>query len=1124
MEVNLKSAPIPIQGFIKKLLVTQLLLLFVCAMNCPVTAMAEGKSFSQTQMLSVDGGSMSLKNLFTTIENQSGFLFFYVDADVANVKVNVKTRSSNINEILQEALRGTGLSYTISGKNVSIYKISERQPAQQDSKNKVRGTIKNGNGEPLIGVTVAVEGGAGTITDVDGHYSLSAAKGSTLKISYVGYTTQYIKVGNQQNVDVTLQEDAQALQEVVVVGFGTQKKVNLSGSVSSVNVSDLADSRPVTNMTSALAGTTAGLNVTESNNRPGDDNAELLIRGVGTLNNASPLVIIDGVEGYLSNVNVNDIENISILKDAASSAIYGSRAANGVILVTTKTGKSGKLKVAYNGYVTFQSIRPDLLEPVSNYADFMTYINEGYANSGVAEPYSTNNITAWRNDNGKNPLQYPNENWIDQSFKTGVGSNHTVSMSGGTDKIQFYGSFGYYDNPGVMENSGYQRYHALSNISANLTPWLKMGFNTSGYYGTADPGDPNGAFTWGYATTPAMIFKHNGLYGGMQDTSDDITESVNNIVANLHGGRGDNITRNGKYRVFATITPIKDLSVTGSMIYEYTTNNRKSTPIFHDFYSFATNQIVYSSKGQTSISQSTWREQRNYMDLVAHYDHRFFTNHFGLGVMGGASQEKYTYENESITRMDLVNKDLSVIDGANGAFTGSGNKSVWVMRSYFGRINLDWDNKYLFEFDLRTDGSSRFNSDNRWGWFPSASAAWRIDQEEFMKQFTWLDNLKLRASYGSLGNNSVGNYASVSTYNTANYVVNSTLATGFAIKNIANPNLTWEKTKVADIGLDFGVLNNRLTGTFDWFNKRTTGILIALPAPLVHGTANVATTNAAKVTNKGWELTLSWRDKVGDFKYGIEGNFTHVTNKINKFKGNDYSLSGYYMTKEGLAINSMYMYKVDRIVSTDDDVAYVNKMLANNPDAFKALGSTPKKGDLLFQDLNHDGLIDPTNDRAIVGTPTPKNMFGLTLSAGYKGIDFSIFMQGVTGCKGYINEGYFTTTVLKSHQLSKYVMDRHWTSGSTGAKYPRLTSSTAINTQTNDCWLMKRDYLKIRNIQLGYTFPNCIVDKLSISKLRLYGTLENFFTFTKWKGIDPETSNLTYPTMRQAVIGVNIEF
>jgi len=1118
MEINSKNTFIP-KGMMKKLWITQIvLLLFVAFGTSPATA--SEKEYSLTQTFELKDGSQSLKTLFSAIENQSGFLFFYVDADVENVSVNVKSTKKNINDILSEALRGTGLSYSISGRNVNIFKAAMK--TQQQRKN-ITCTVNDSQG-PVIGANVMVKGTTnGSITDVNGKVSLdNVPANAILVVSYVGYATQEVAVGKRSAIQITLVEDSKALEEVVVVGFGTQKKINLSGSVSTVNVSELANSRPITNMSSALAGLTAGLNVTSSSNRPGDDNAELLIRGVGTLNNASPLVIIDGVEGYLSNVNVNDVENISVLKDAASAAIYGSRAANGVILVTTKSGQSGKFKVAYNGYVTFQSIRPNLLEPVSNYADYMTYINEGYENNGEADPYSKENISLWRNDNGKNPLMYPNQNWIDASFQTGVGSNHTISMSGGTDKLQFYGSFGYYDNPGVMENSGYQRYHALSNISANLTPWLKLGFNMSGFYGTADPGSPAGAFTWGYATTPAMIFKHDGKFGGMQDSSDDISESTNNVLMSLHSGRGDNITRNGKYRIFATVTPIKDFSVTGSMIYEYTNNNTKSIPVFHDTWNFGTNQIVYSTKGQTYISQSTYREQRNYMDLVAHYNHRFLDEHLGLGLMAGTSQEKYTYENESITRMDLVKNDLSVINGANGAFNGSGNKAVWAMRSYFGRINLDWDNKYLLEADLRSDGSSRFASGKRWGWFPSASAAWRISQEDFMKD-SGIDNLKLRASYGSLGNNSVGNYASVSTYGTQNYVINSAVATGLAITSLANSNLTWEKTKVLDFGVDFGILNNRLNGTFDWFNKKTTGILIALPAPLVHGSASVATTNAAQVTNKGYEVTLSWNDKVGDFSYGINGNFTHVTNNVDKFKGDDYSLNGYYITKEGLSINSMYMYKLDRIVSTDADVAYVNSLVANNPKAFAALGAVPQKGDLLFKDINGDGVIN-TDDRTVVGTSVPKNMFGLTLSAGYKGIDFSVFMQGVTGCKGYINEGYFTTTMLKSHQISKYVMDNRWTEGSTDAKYPRLTSKTAINTTTNSCWLMDRNYLKIRNIQLGYTFPNDLMSKLSISKLRLYGSLENFFTFTKWKGIDPETSNLAYPTMRQAVIGVNIEF
>lgn len=1090
-----------------------------------ITGLFATEASSQVAKVSINSENINIQTLINQIEQQTDYLFIFNKNEVdLTRKVSVHATNQSVADILQNIFNNTDIVYAMQGNSIMLMKGKKtKNPITMQFVKKIAGTVIDEYGEPLIGVNVSVEGtNNGTITDGSGHFSIAASQGETLLISYIGYTTRRIKIGNTTTIDIELREDTQALEEVVVVGYGTQKKVNLSGSVASVKISDMAESRPITNLSNALAGAAAGVNVTSANNRPGSDDATIKIRGIGTLNNADPLVIIDGVEGTLSNININDVDNISILKDAASSAIYGSRAANGVILVTTKTGHTGKMKLSYNGYVTFQSARKGILEPVSNYADYMEYINEGYNNANVACPYAETSIQEWRADGGRNPLKYPNTNWLDESFQTGVGSNHTVSMQGGSESIQFYGSLGYYDNPGIMENAGYQRYHVLSNITANITDWLKMGLNFNGYYGKSDLG--SGEFGWAYATSPAMILKHDGKYGGMQDPQADISESGNNMLASLNAARGDDITRNGKGRFFLTVSPIKDLSVTGSMVYEFTGNNQKVIPVFHDYWNFSNNTILIEGKGQSYIRQLNNRYERNFMDIVANYNHRFLEDKLGVGIMAGASQERYTEEKEKTERKDLIDSSLSVMDAANGELSASGSKSVWAMRSYFGRINLDWENKYLAEFNLRSDGSSRFLQRNRYGWFPSGSVAWRISEEEFMKECDWLDNLKIRASYGSLGNNSVGNYAARSTYSNATYVVNSLAQTGWKIAYLANPLLTWEKTHVADIGLDFNILNNRLSGTFDYFNKKTDGILIQLPIPRVHGTASAATTNAAEVSNRGIELTWGWNDRIGDFSYGVTMNYTHIKNTIDKFQGEDYSLDGYKYIKEGGAIGDMYMYEADRIIQTDADLELVNDMIASNPKAFEVLGRVPTKGDVLFKDLDHNGIID-TDDRTVVGNTNPTDYLGLNLYAAYKGVDLSLSMDGAFGYQGYINESYFSTSVSKDHQISKYVVENAWREGTTNAKYPRLSSQGIIATDNyNTTWMQNRNFWKIRNIQLGYTFPKLLTQKIFVQKLRIYGSLENFFTITVWKGIDPETDNLVYPTMRQAVVGINVEF
>ena len=510
--------------------------------------------------------------------------------------------------------------------------------------------------------------------------------------------------------------------------------------------------------------------------------------------------------------------------------------------------------------------------------------------------------------------------------------------------------------------------------------------------------------------------------------------------------------------------------------------------------------------------------------------------------MLGASQELYRFKNFYASRQDMIDLSMNSLNGATGLSNSGGDRTEWAMRSYFSRLNLNWQDKYLFEFNLRADGSSRFQADKRWGYFPSASAAWRIDQEKFMESAfnNQLSNLKLRVSYGALGNNSVGNYDSQALYTSNdgqfNYSLANTLVPGMAMAAIPNRRLTWETTKVFDVGFDFGFLGNRLTGTFDYFNKRTTDILINLPAPGVHGTTSIPKVNSAIVTNNGVEFTLGWQDKVSDFSYGATANFTYITNKVNKFKGTDkggMAINGSNLIWEGHSINSQYLLRVDRILQTDEDMQLVQKMIDNAPvdehgnkvNPFAAFGK-PQKGDFLYKDINNDGIID-NNDKEIVSDgPNPKFLFGLNLNAAWKGFDLSALIQGSFGAKVFWKDmAYNTPTVRKGYQLNKEVAEGSWTEGRTDATYPRLLNyEDNINTQMSDFYLQNKSFVKIRNIQLGYTLPKLFTTKMGIERVRIYGSLENFFTFTRYKGFDPEVSGMAYPSMKQAVVGINVSF
>ncbi len=530
------------------------------------------------------------------------------------------------------------------------------------------------------------------------------------------------------------------------------------------------------------------------------------------------------------------------------------------------------------------------------------------------------------------------------------------------------------------------------------------------------------------------------------------------------------------------------------------------------------------------------------MDVTAAYQNK--VSKLDYSVMVGASQELFRYKWFKTTKQDLLDPGLGVIDGATGAASSSGNTVEWVMRSYFSRLKLNWDNKYLFEVNLRADGSSRFMEGNRWGYFPSASAAWRISEEPFVKDFSerlTLSNLKLRASYGVLGNNALrsknadieGNYDAQSLYSASNYILNNNIATGVAMQAIPNGNLTWEKTKIFNVGVDFGLANNRFTGTVEYFHKKTEDILIDLPAPLVNGNATIPRQNAGIVVNKGVEISLGWQDKIKDFSYFVNGNITFINNKVTKFKGNESAITNADMIKEGYSINVQYGYVVDRIVQTQQDLDFVQQLVDNTPidpstgKPKKTFPSNrPELGDLLYKDLNGDGVIND-DDRTIIGNgATPKCTFGVNLGGAYKGFDFSVLLQGVTGVETYWLDNYFRPVVRHSYQLNKKIADGRWYEGIQGsARYPRLLEfSDNRNTLISDFWIQNRSFLKIKNIQLGYTFTRTAFPSLPIERVRIYGSLENFFTFTKYDGLDPEVSGVDYSSMRQAVIGVNLSF
>lgn len=1007
----------------------------------------------------------------------------------------------------------------------------------------IAGTVVDEAGEPVIGANISIGKNPEIIavSDTNGFFSLKKIHGDeTIKVAFLGYEPETVRLTKgKQTYRIVMKTDASQLDEVVVVGYATQKKADLTGAVSSISSRALSD-RPLTNATNALAGLASGLTVTNSGgNTPGYESQSILVRGQGTLNNSAPLVVIDGMTGIaLSDINPQDIESISVLKDAASSAIYGSRAANGVILVTTRQGAERAPRITYSGNVSFETVAKRL-NLVTDYADFMEIQNAGLIANGQAPRFSQGKIDEWRNDAGRNPTVYPNTDWQDHIYRNpSVVQNHNLSVTGGSKRVRYNLTFGYINNPGMIYYTDYERYQLRSNLDVNIKPWLSVGANIFGYIDKNNPSSENAAAggdvifgSGAFNTVPGMTLYDpaTGLYGGIQNPEEENVSNFNPYRRQwFYKPEYPTKTKRSVVKLNARLTPVKGLTIQGSFAYNYWERNIEHHLTDRDLYRFTLDGPVLIREGtvRTYIRRYNYKNTYRSSEITAKYD--FDISRLRTSVFAGMSQEYNKYDTDYYIKYDLVDPSLGAINAGmtNGSITGNYNE--WAMRSYFGRINLNWDDRYLIEANLRADGSSKFAPGKRWGYFPSVSAAWRISQEKFMAaSSSWLNQLKLRASYGSLGNNATTSYYMYqSLFATANYILNGNIAGGLAQTVLANPELTWEKTYMANIGLDFAMFNSRFSGTIDIYNKNTKGILISLPAPLEHGTSIVPNQNAGEVNNKGFEFDLRWNDRIGKVSYNVGVNMGFVNNKVTRFQGDVSSINGVYKTQEGKPINQLYVITVDRIVRDQSDLDYVQSLVDRNPDYF-ATYQRPELGDFLYRDANGDGKLD-TNDRVEIGHGNvPRITYGANLGASWNNFDFSVLFQGVADYKVYYNNQAFRFVTVMGQSLIKDITDNSWTPENPyNSKYPLLrNNANGKNNIASDAFVHNAAYFRCKNIQLGYTIPRDVTRKFFVVNLKVYASIDNLFTITDFPGLDPEVgANVGYPSVRQYSIGLNISF
>ena len=988
---------------------------------------------------------------------------------------------------------------------------------------RVTGRVTDATGAVLPGVSVTIAGTTrGSTTDADGNFAIEASPDQTLKFSYIGYLSSDVNVGNQTQLSVSLTADNKQLDEVVVIGYGTQKKVNLTGSVASLDQKFLAN-RPITNSTQALQGLT-GVYVNMTGGRPGADAATIRIRGVGSFGTGNdPLVLVDGIEFPLTSVNPTDIESITVLKDAASAAIYGNRAANGVVLVKTRNGSKGKLQVDYNNYVGFQQATtvPDV---VTSAVDYMEGKNRALANQGSPAEYTQALIDEYKA--GTDPYIYPNSNWFDIMLRKAPQQEHNLRFSGGNDKTQFTLSLGYLNQQGILANTWGKRYSVNSNITSDVTKWLRVGGSIVATY-------------WNYRESAYTSNDANGeggimglLYRGLPMQTNVLADGswadqwirvpghnfFRNPYALSYEGFHKNSTFQTIFNLFAEakLAPGLTYKVTVAPNLLYGTERFNNPQI--NLVQPKTGAIALMGNIPVrSVTQGASEDIRftNFHTLT--YNRTLGTKH-ELNALLGFSLEMFKNGIFSAGNQGYIGNDIYELNAGSSNPVVSGTTTESRLQSYFGRANYVFDSRYLFEVNFRYDGSSRFAADKRWGFFPSVSAGWRINEEPFLKDVRALSNLKLRGSWGKLGSQPQQLYGFVSSVNSGiNYNFNNTIVGGTGITQIAEQNLTWESTAITDIGLEIGFLNNRLTGEIDYFNKITDGILRQVNIPQQVGNLAGPVRNVGKVQNKGFEFTLNWRDKIGQVGYNIGGNLTTVKNEVLNTNGQQI-FNGNRVIFEGYPIDSYYGRVADGYFQTADEIKAA---------PFQNAVTLP--GDIKYKDLNGDGKID-NNDRQVIGNVIPKQTYTITLGANYKNFDFTAFFQGVRGVDNFINLN-LGFPYRNGAGVTKDWLTDSWTPENPNAKYPRLTTSSGYpqNFQVSDFWLRDASYLRLKNIQIGYVLPGTLTGRIGISKLRIFANAQNFLTFTKFKVGDPERSAtneniIQYPIAKVATAGLNITF
>lgn len=1094
--------------------------------------------------VSIEVNKVPVSQVFKEIERQTDYRISYNNSALKSFPdVTLKCESVPVTSVLDEIFSGKKYTYELVSGNKIV--IVERQVPRSVTKT-ISGIVTDTEGEPLPGATLVTAGdGRGVSTDINGRFTMAEiASGQEIKVSYIGFIPTSFKVGEKDVYNLVLEPENTALEEVVVVGYGVQKKVNLTGAVSNVNVTEALGDRPLTSITAALQGAAPGLRVDNAIQGAPGEAQSLNIRGTNSINGGQPLVLVNNVPMDINMIDPQDIETVSVLKDAASSAIYGARAAFGVILITTKQGKKEmRPQISYSNNFTFS--KPlELPQKASPLEEVQAYKKMGWANDTYVDG---KNITQWENyilDYNRNPSKYPlgytfdekgnlflmRENDIFSAMMDdhGFQQTHNAAITGGSERTSYRVGFGYVNEDGILitDKDRYRRTNFSSFLSSDITDWINASIDVryaNAHTSRVEQGARAGV--WGSALY-LPSYQNIDPY----ELNGEVYPAESSATYVLYGEPRK--LRNTDLRVLgrAVITPLKGLRITGEYTYNRSTGKNS---IYANKYKYVGLNFsgVMNSVENTSFSLINNSTDYNALNVFANYDFKAGRNEIGLTA--GYNQEMSHYEQLYSQRTDVLLENLPSISGATGTPSTNDSYTEYAVRGAFYRINYNYDNRYLLEANGRYDGSSRFPKNNRFGFFPSFSASWRVSQEQFMRPLMpVLSNLKLRASWGSIGNQAVNeNYPYIPAMNIylTNWLVDGVKPTTLGAPPMVSASFSWEKVNTLGAALEFGMFNNRLTGTLEWYKRDTKDMLApGMDLPWVTG-ATAAKQNAADLRTDGWEAEARWNDRAGRVNYYVGFNLTDSRSKITRFNNESKLLTTYY---EGMRIGEIWGYVTDRYYTKDDFTAD-GELKAGLPKPNGAGKMNP--GDILYKDLDGDGKIysgagtaDDPGDRRVIGNTTPRYQYGIHAGMNWNGFDLSFIINGVG------KRDYWRTDQLAWPNGSWGVNFKHtldfWTEDNPEAFYPRCYSNNTVNTSYNHWtqtkYLADASFVRLQNITIAYTLPKNIVSKLYLENLRIYLTGENLKTWDHLpEGLEPDmlaNGAWTYPYMRKISFGISL--